>query len=49
MRNLLFVFTMIFSLSCQAQVSWEEVDRLAADAQVQVVEWRRCGNKSTCG
>ena len=41
MRNLLFVFTLIFSVSSQAQVSWEEVDRLAADAQAQVVEWRR--------
>ena len=41
MRNLLFVLTLIFSLSSQAQVSWEEVDRLAADAQAQVVEWRR--------
>jgi len=29
------------SVSAQAQISWEEVDRLAADAQVQVVEWRR--------
>jgi len=29
------------SVSAQAQISWEEVDRLAADAQTQVVEWRR--------
>ena len=41
MRHLLFVFTIIFSLSCQAQISWEEVDRLASEAQPQVVEWRR--------
>ena len=41
MRSLLFVLTLICSLSCQAQISWEEVDRLAADAQTQVVEWRR--------
>jgi amidohydrolase len=41
MRNLLFVFSIIFSLSSQAQISWDEVDRLAADAQSQVVEWRR--------
>jgi amidohydrolase len=41
MRNLLFVFTLIFSVSTHSQVSWEEVDRLAADAQAQVVEWRR--------
>ena len=41
MRNLLFVFTLIFSVSSHAQVSWDEVDRLAADAQAQVVEWRR--------
>ena len=41
MRHLLFVFSIIFSLSCQAQISWEEVDRLASEAQPQVVEWRR--------
>jgi amidohydrolase len=41
MRKLLFVFALIFSLSCQAEVSWEELDRLANDVQPQVVEWRR--------
>ena len=41
MRSLLFVFIIGFSLSSQAQISWEEVDRLAVDAQAQVVEWRR--------
>jgi amidohydrolase len=41
MRNLLFVLTLIFSIPSQAQISWEEVDRLAADVQAQVVEWRR--------
>jgi amidohydrolase len=41
MRYLLIVITIGFSLSCQAQISWDEVDRLAADAQAQVVEWRR--------
>ncbi len=41
MRSLLFVFVITFSLSSQAQVSWEEIDVLAQDAQAQVVEWRR--------
>ena len=41
MRSLLFVFIISFSLSSQAQISWEEIDRLAVDAQAQVVEWRR--------
>jgi amidohydrolase len=41
MRNLLFVLTLFFSIPSQAQISWEEVDRLAADVQAQVVEWRR--------
>ncbi len=41
MRNLVFVLTLIFSIPSQAQISWEEVDRLAADVQAQVIEWRR--------
>jgi amidohydrolase len=41
MRNLFFVFTLMLPLSSQAQISWEEVDRLAVEAQEQVVEWRR--------
>jgi amidohydrolase len=41
MRSLLFVFIIGFSLSSQAQISWEEIDSLAVDAQAQVVEWRR--------
>jgi amidohydrolase len=41
MRNLFFVFCLIFPFSSDAQVSWEEIDVLAQDAQAQVVEWRR--------
>jgi len=41
MRSLLLAFAITFSLSSHAQVSWEEIDRLAQDAQAQVVEWRR--------
>ncbi len=41
MRNLFIVFCLIFPFSSDAQVSWEEIDVLAQDAQAQVVEWRR--------
>ncbi len=41
MRNLFFVFALMLPLSSQAQISWEEIDVLAQDAQAQVVEWRR--------
>jgi len=41
MRNLLVVLAVLFPLSSDAQISWEEIDRLAADAQAQVIEWRR--------
>ena len=41
MRSLLLVFAIALSLSSHAQVSWEEIDGLAQDAQAQVVEWRR--------
>jgi len=41
MRILLFVFCIIFPFSSHAEVSWEEIDGLAQDAQAQVVEWRR--------
>ncbi len=41
MRNLFIVFCLIFPFTSDAQVSWEEIDVLAQDAQAQVVEWRR--------
>ncbi|MBW2268496.1 MAG: amidohydrolase [Deltaproteobacteria bacterium] len=41
MRKLILVLTIVLPLSSHAQISWDEIDRLAADAQPQVVEWRR--------
>lgn len=41
MRNWLLFVLMFLPLCSHAQISWEEVDRLAAAVQPQVVEWRR--------
>jgi amidohydrolase len=40
MRHCLIILA-FFAVSAQAQVSPEQLDRLAAEAQTQVVEWRR--------
>ena len=41
MKRLLVLFIALSPLALQAEISPEEIDRLAADAQPQVVEWRR--------
>ena len=41
MLKYLFVLVVLLPLAAHAQVTSEQVDRLAAEAQTQVVEWRR--------
>jgi hypothetical protein len=41
MRFSVLILALLAPLAAQAQVSHEQLDRLASEAQTQVVEWRR--------